>query len=253
MSVRPRTAAAVAAVVLVVLGLTALGTWQVYRYFWKQGVIAERTARTTAAPVDATTLLDSAPGDVEWRHVAATGTWDNAHTMLVANRVRFDTLGVEAVTPLLLAPGGPALLVDRGWMPDQQRATVLQQLAAQTTGSVAGMAVTASDFGGHLLPNGAWSHLDPVAMGKTLPYPVVGWAVLQGRLVQDFEFDNGALPLQQYIGFQNTTPHLEYAATWFGLAAALIAVSIIRLWVVPRREERERRRAAPAPDSSGSG
>jgi surfeit locus 1 family protein len=252
MSFRAPMPVVIGAIALALAVLVGLGSWQVSRYFWKQGVIAERNARTTGRAVDAATLLRATPSDVDWLHVTATGAWDNAHTMLVANRVRFDVLGAEAVTPLLLAPQGPAVLVDRGWFPLEQQAAILARLNAETTATVEGMATAANLFHGRVIPSGAWSQLDPVAMAKTLPYPALPWAVLQGRLVSDFQFDNGALPLQQYRGYQNTTPHVEYAATWFGLAAALLAVSIIRFWVAPRREERARR-SSPEPDAGTNG
>ena len=251
MSFRAPMPVLIGVISLAMLVLIGLGTWQVYRYHWKQGIVAERTARTTGPATDVSTLLTSTPAEVDYLHVVATGTWDNAHTMLVANRVRFDILGLEAVTPLLLSPQGPAVLIDRGWFPVQEQDRVLKQLNAQATASVDGMAVAADSFPGRPIPSGAWSQLDPVAMGKTLPYTVLPWAVLQGRMVKDFEFDRGVLPLQQYRGYQNTTPHVEYAATWFGLAIALAAVTIIRFWVVPRREERARR-SSPTGDGGAS-
>ena len=248
MTFRAPTPVLVVVLALAIAVLLALGTWQAFRFHAKQGLAAERTARTLAAPTDVNTLLGSSRDDVDWRQVAARGTWDNERTMLVANRVRFDVLGSEAVTPLLLAAGGPAVLVNRGWFPRQRQQEILAQLAAETTGRVDGVAIAAGDGNAFQTDSGAWSSLDPATMTRGLPYAVLPWAVLQGRLVGDFQFDGGRLPLQQYRGYQNTTPHLEYAATWFGLAIALFTIAVIRFFIAPRRALQAARRAPPAPE-----
>ena len=247
MSFRAPMPVVIAAIALVTAGLIVLGLWQLQRSTWKQGIVAERTTQIETAPADVETLLTAGRDAVDWRPVTATGTWDQARTMVVTNRVRFGVRGEEAVTPLLLADGGPALLVDRGWFPLDQRDRVLAALAAEPDGTVVGLARALGDGGGRIIPNGTWNRLDASAMGATLPYPALPWLVIEGRLVQRYDAGDGALPVRQYLAFQNNTPHMQYALTWFGLATALIVVSFFRFAIAPRRErERARRAAHPA-------
>jgi len=243
MRLRLPTPLLVALIAAVTAGLTALGVWQLQRNEWKRGIVEERQARTAAAPVAAASLLDATQNAVDWRRVEASGTWDHERTMVVSNRARFDTLGEEVVTPLLLGPSGPALLVSRGWYPREERERVLAELRAEREGRVEGLA-RARAGGGRRTAAGSWTRLDPVAMGAQLPYPTLGWALLEGRLVREFTADGGQLPHRQYLGYRNTTPHLEYAVTWFALAAALVVIALVRFVIAPRRGARQ---GAPPP------
>lgn len=246
MRFRVPTPILVVAIVLVTAGLLALGAWQLQRHEWKQALVAERDTRIAAAPVDVTALVDQPRDAADWRRVSASGSWDHAHTMVVTNRVRFGLRGEEVVTPLRLDGGGPALLVDRGWYPLSERERVLATLAAESRGTVDGLARVAGDGGGHVIPSGAWNRLDALAMGATLPYPALSWLVIEGQRVPEYAAGAGDLPLQQYVGFRNTTPHMQYALTWFLLAGALIVIASVRFVVAPRRAAR---RAAGAPDA----
>lgn len=246
MRFRAPTPVLIVAIALVTAGLIALGLWQFQRNDWKEGLVAERDARIATAPTDVSALYDAPRDAADWRRVTASGTWDHAHTMSVTNRVRFGRRGEEVVTPLRPDGGGPALLVDRGWYPLDQRERVLAALAAEPGGTVEGLARAIGDGRGHVIPSGTWNRLDALAMGATLPYPTLPWLVIEGQRVDDYEAGAGALPIQQYLGFRNTTPHMQYALTWFGLATALIVISIVRFIVAPRRAARD---AARRPDA----
>jgi surfeit locus 1 family protein len=226
----------VAAIALVTAGLIALGVWQLQRNDWKAQLVAERNARLEQAPADVAALADEPAAAADWRRVTATGTWDHEHTMTVTNRVRFGRRGEEVVTPLLLGGGRPALLVNRGWYPLDQRERVLAELAAEPGATVVGLARAAGDGGAHTIPSGAWNRLDAPAMADALPYPALPWLMIQGRMVESFEAGDGALPVRQYLSFRNTTPHIQYALTWFGLATALVVVACFRFVIAPRRE-----------------
>ena len=66
------------------------------------------------------------------------------------------------------------------------------------------------------------------------------WAVLQGEPVEDgLPAAGRVLPVQGYRPFVNTTPHLQYALTWYGIGAALLGVAVARFVVAPRRAKRD--------------
>jgi surfeit locus 1 family protein len=250
--VRPSAIGIVGLLVAAVAVLCALGTWQVTRLQQAREAKAHREERIAEPPLEWHGELALAAGDVDYRRVRVSGAWDHARTTLIANRVLFDVLGREAVTPLLPDSGGPAILVNRGWFPDSRRDAVLAGLSAERTATVEGLARVRDDLqAGRRLPSGEWTRLDPVVMARELPYPVVDWQLVEGRreTAEDARFAPTSFPVQRYAVGGQEPPHLDYALTWFGLAAALIATAVIRLR--PRRRSsglsappQQRKRAA---------
>lgn len=215
--------------------LVGLGVWQLQRNDWKQNLVEERTQRTAALPVLATAIYDAPADEIDYRRAVAIGQWDHAHAVILANRARFGTRGEELVTPLLL-PDGRAVLVNRGWYPEAERSAVLADLAATTEAEAVGLVRHVGAIGGRETDAGTWTRLDTAAIGATLPYEVATWYLVEGELLEDRAPPGGELPVQGFTAFSNSVPHLQYALTWFGLAAALLAVAVFRLVVAPRRE-----------------
>lgn len=226
---------------LAVAVLIGLGTWQIQRYQWKQDVVAERTARLAAPPLEAPAVLDRPPAEVAWRRVRLVGTWEHGRSMVLANRIRFGVKGENLVTPLVPAAGGPAILVDRGWYPETERDRVRAMLDAEQQADVEGLGVDASGRTARRTPRGTWTGLAPESMSEAMGTPLRSWAVIQGvAAANDTQPPaGGALPVQRYRPFVNTTPHLQYALTWYGIGAVLIGVAIARFIVAPRRARRE--------------
>ena len=98
-----------------VLAFARLGLWQLDRLDEKQArnrVIAERSDGPA---------IDVADVDVEraeYQHVTATGTFAAEDDHLIPYRSYRGTVGSHAVTPLVLEDG-TAVLVLRGWVPDE--------------------------------------------------------------------------------------------------------------------------------------
>ena len=94
--------------------LAGLGSWQVERLHWKEGLIAERAARL-AAPA---TPLPAAADWPAWdfRKVELRGTFRHDLEQLFGASTHEGRLGHHVLTPLL-REGGSAVLVDRGWVP----------------------------------------------------------------------------------------------------------------------------------------
>lgn len=246
MSFRLPTPVLIVLIALAFATLIGLGVWQLERNAWKGGLVAARNAHITGEPLAAADAQRLPRADVDYRLVALTGTWDHAHAMILANRARFATKGEEVVEPLLLAPGGPAVLVNRGWYPAGERERVLADLARSDAAGAQGLARSVEGLGGRQTAAGTWTQLSPRDMGAALPYPVLPWYVIEGALLAGEAGRPATLPAQGFFAYTSTTPHLQYALTWFGLAAALAAVSCFRFVVGPRRE-----RARGAPPAEG--
>lgn len=232
--------------------LVGLGTWQLQRNEWRNNLVAERNARLDDGHLAADRIRSMPVEDVDFRLIEATGSWDNDHTMRIANRVRYHSRGEEIVTPLLIEPGGPAVLVLRGWAPKELVDDVLADLSTEAAGRIAGLVRYHEGLDARQTPQGTWTGMAPDDMAATLPYEVLPWFIIEGDLIDPNAPPPEELPTQGFLPYESHVPHLEYAFTWFGIAAVLVGVAVIRFVIAPRREQ-ERRGAAAEGDSSQGG
>ena len=133
---------AVAGTLAVVLFVTfvALGTWQLKRRVWKLDLIARVEQRVHAPPT-------AAPGQAEWpnvsaakdeyRHVTATGTFLDESQALV-QAVTDLGAGYWVLTPLRAADG-TIVLVNRGFIPAEDRDRVARATVLPRGAMVSGL------------------------------------------------------------------------------------------------------------------
>jgi cytochrome oxidase assembly protein ShyY1 len=100
--------------------MPGLAAWQWRRY----GQVTEQTRQVkqrqaqVAEPLAVVLAPDATiakPGDVEWRTVTMTGTFDDEHQVLVRNRSQNGRPGFHVVTPLRFE-NGDGVLVTRGFV-----------------------------------------------------------------------------------------------------------------------------------------
>lgn len=203
---------------VMLLALLALGTWQMQRLAWKTALLARIDAAEQAPPVP----LADAPAP--FAKVLATGHLRGDLAALYGAEVRDapagPVLGGQLIEPLERAGGDP-VLVDLGWVPTEG-GTKPQPLAGQASvvgfvrpAEQAGWISAADDPGKRLFYT-----LDPQAIGAALglkrvaPFTIVAL---------------GAAPASGYPDPARQLPrppnnHLQYAITWYGLAAVLLVV-----------------------------
>lgn len=214
--------------------LIGLGCWQVQRKAWKQALIATLTERLAAAPealppVGAWTSL-SRDRD-EYRRVEFTAEFDNAKEALVfaaATGFRPDVSqpGDWVFTPARLADGG-IVMVNRGFVPDKRR-----EPASRLEGQSAGpLAITGAmrwpDDRHWFTPNddpahNLWFSRDPAAIAAAKGMGVVAPFYVE----QEAPTPPGGLPQPGRLVVSLPDNHLQYALTWFGLAAVLAFVFV---------------------------
>ncbi|QUS36096.1 SURF1 family protein [Falsirhodobacter algicola] len=222
---RPRSAGTLAVLGLLaaagVVLLLALGVWQVQRLHWKTDLIARVDARVHARPVAAPPPSEWAGinrTDDEYRRVEVTGTFRNADAVLT-QAVTDLGAGFWVMTPLETADG--TYLINRGFVPAETRDDYARPEGEQT---VTGLLRITEPDGGFLRSNdpegGRWFSRDVAAiaaakdLGPVAPFFIDAEDAGQGAPV-------GGLTV---IAFRNH--HLNYAITWFLLAAGLLAASI---------------------------
>ena len=208
--------------------LMGLGTWQVQRLHWKEGLIAERNAAVTGLPIALPKTLDEARSE-EFHHVRLDGKFLHGHEFDVHSMSKAGEDGFDAVTPFALARGG-IVLVDRGFVPSGGMAR-----PPPSGGGATGLARLYRGKPSYFTPDNRpeqneWFYVDPAAMARA--------ASLAGVLPFYVDEDAGPDPTAYPIGGQTPLDlpnnHLQYAITWYALAAALVIYYIL----VVRRSRR---------------
>jgi surfeit locus 1 family protein len=216
--------------------LLALGDWQLRRLAWKEDLIA-RVVERPAGPVRDLPpaanwpALDIAEG--EYRPYRLTGRFLHEKEALVFTslpdpRGKFGGPGYWIVTPFAL-PGGGTVLINRGFAPQGRhlpadRGESFRSADATVTG------LMRPGEGRHVfLPNDRPEEnvffardIAAVAAAKQVPAPVAPFTI---DLIAA-ETPAGGLPQAGETRMAFSNNHLQYAVTWYGLAAALLAVFV---------------------------
>lgn len=208
--------------------LLALGTWQMQRKAWKEDLIASISARVNQPPVPLAAALAQSDGRLEYARVRARGMFQHdAEQFLWAPDPRLGP-GYDIVTPIRLGDGR-FILVNRGYVTE-----VLKAPSARSQGQVAGEVEIVgllrephprSMFSpDHDKKTGVWFWRDLDGMAQAALGAEAGKAI---RLFLDAEAspaNPGGWPKGGATRLTLPNRHLEYALTWYGLAATLVAV-----------------------------
>lgn len=213
--------------------LVALGTWQVQRLHWKEGLLADIAARRAAPAVQLAAIEAMAPDDIEYRNVTATGHYLNdkeRHFFATYDGVT----GFYIYTPLQL-DDGRYLFVNRGFVPyeaKEPRTRMQGQLTGEQT--VVGLArakllakpsslVPDNDIAKNIF---YWKDLDAMAASDGLEKD----KVVPFFVDADKTPNPNGLPVGGVTIVDLPNDHLQYAVTWYGLAVVLAAIVAISWW-----------------------
>ena len=233
-------------VLMLVLGtiafalLIALGSWQVQRLYWKDDLIAQIASRTQSQPLPLSEMEVKfrGTGDVDYWPVTVSGTFVHE-----GERHFFATWegqsGFYVYTPLKLEDGR-FVLVNRGFVPYDFK-NAAKRPVGQVTGTVdiVGLARNPLDGKpGSLVPDNDpaknifyWKDRDVMAATAGLPADA---AVVPFFIDADKTANPGGLPVGGVTMVDMPNNHLQYAVTWYGLAAALLGV--MGFWLLRRPE-----------------
>jgi surfeit locus 1 family protein len=217
--------------------LIGLGIWQVERKAWKENLIDTIGRKLVAAPVDLPPASEWARLDrAEWefRRVRLSGAFRHDQEALVytsGSTLRPDTSGAGYWVFTPVQTSGGLVPVDRGFVP-LERTSVAIRAAGQVSGSldIVG-ALRWPDARSWFTPNddpekNIWFVRDPtaIAAGK-------GWGRVPPFYVeQETPVPPGGLPAPGKLVPNLPNNHLQYAITWFGLAAVLAGVFGVFAW-----------------------
>ncbi len=224
--------------------LVGLGTWQVQRLQWKEALIAAAEHRVHAAPVspparaDWATLDAPALAALDFTPVTLTGQFlpgeALVYTVISEAHGPYSGPGWWVVRPFALSSGG-VVLVNRGFVPDSRRDPNSRPGSEAPAGTVsltglirppeAGNAFTPAADPAHNM----WFTRDPRLIGPALGIAAGDLAPFTVDAAAGLTPPSG-LPQagETRLSFPNN--HLNYALTWFGLAAALLGVTGVFVW-----------------------
>lgn len=226
-------------VLAAVVTMIALGVWQLRRHdeVGSRNDLLERRMSQAVAPVGEVFGRD--PEEATYRRVTLEGTYDVSSEVSIDNRSSEGRPGRHLLTPLRPAQG-PALIVDRGWIPLDADPSA----SAPSAGRVAVVGVLfPSERKGALEPAIAptgtlqrFPRIDVARIGRQLAYPTYP---LYLRLESQAPGQQGVLPQRPGLPTLSDGPHLSYAVQWFLFATVAMAVFA----ALARREAKRRTKA----------
>ncbi len=204
--------------------LVGLGIWQLDRLEWKRELIERIERRVEAEPV-ALLASEADLADLEYRRVRVTGRFLHDREQFLVGRSYQGQTGYEVMTPLAL-PDGRHLFVNRGWIPLAAKDATRRPRARDAGVTVTGIIRLAPELDGPGASRGDEHYrLDLRRMAAEAgldPATLVPFYVVAGG-----EGAKGMLPVPRPAVVEVSNNHLQYALTWFGLAAALVAIYVV--------------------------
>ena len=203
--------------------LIALGCWQMERLAWKTNLINTVNARISA-------VADPAPGPKEWplissehdayRHITISGVLLNDKETLVHASTIHGT-GYWLITPLRTDEGF-TVLINRGFVPRDHRASATRAESQITTKITVTGLLRITEPGGSLLQSNNpklqhWYSRDVAAISAVRQLPKNAPYFIDA----DATPNPGGLPIGGLTVVNFYNHHLQYAITWFTLAAML--------------------------------
>ena len=192
-----------------------LGFWQMQRLDWKLGVIADIDARIAAQPVPLP-AAPSADSDA-YLPVEASGTVGTDYLRVLVSQKEIGA-GYRIISAL--ETGGRRVLLDRGFVPVALSDITAPEGQVSVQGNLQWPQETDSFTPAPDTANNIWFARDVPAMAAALntePLLVVAKKTsFNDAPVTPLPVDTAAIP----------NDHLQYAITWFSLAAIWIAMSI---------------------------
>lgn len=232
--------------VLIAVSLAALfvrlGFWQLDRLAWRRALNAEVAAHIAAPPVPVESLpRDSAA--LRYRRVRLRGVYDYANQVVITQRIRGGSPGVNLLTPLRLEGRDSAYLINRGWVysPDGRQVDAAKWREPDSA-DVLAFALPAysadSAAAGRTSPK-VMRTLDFDAVQQGMPYPVARVQLIQlGDTAPKGDVPPRLVPPPPSEG-----AHKSYAVQWFSFATIALIGAALFAW-------NDRRRHLPRVDNT---
>ena len=211
------------------LTFTRLGLWQLDRLRERQTRNTTIARQQRGAPLP----LVSLPRDTAQAHFRAAsveGRYDYEHEIVLSNRTRRGSPGVDLVTPVRIAGSDTAVLVNRGWVYSPDGASVDQKRwrEGETARLKGYVEVLTADTGLAISRHPrVVRHVSRAEVSSKIPYPIALFYLVAFGDTTDL-----AHPARRDLPVLDDGPHRGYAIQWFSFALIAIAGA----GIVVRRE-----------------
>lgn len=220
------------AVAIALVILLVLGTWQVKRLHWKQDLLA-RVAALQAAPAQSlgpVLARIAAGGDADFTRVEVTCPGLATAPFVELYALTDGQAGVRLISACR-TDDGPyrSILVDRGFVADTTSARPSVSDTDATPVQMVGV-LRVPEPGNRFSPPNTpqrWYTRDVPSMAQALGAPAPAPLVLMAETATNPQW-TALVPAPIPADIPNR--HLEYALTWYGLAAALLGVYFAMLF-----------------------
>lgn len=228
--------------VLVLAGLLYLGTWQARRFQESSAhVELYRQQHDVRAPVTSMAEAAGQPDRVtqlHYRRARIQGRLLGEQAQLLTARYKFGKLGYGVAVPVEVDGPHRLLLVHLGWVPKEKATAYLATLKTQPPQQFEGRLRTTANLPLTDEPvstvdgRPVWRYLNPAAMARKLPGLDPELLLDAGQQAEGKTVDPEKVPLDGYTYPVHPLPpkHIEYSATWYGLALTLVAVWFTLSW-----------------------
>lgn len=222
------------AVIAGMIFLANLGSWQLDRLEWRRGLNEQTAAELSQPPIrlDLVDLDDYAWEEMQNRQATAVGRYDLANQIIVESQIFNQQSGRYLVTPLLLADQEAAILVLRGWLPNNNEdfAAYNPPEIDEISGYIQQSQVLSGDRVSEITEDGRIFRIDIGIIAETLPYelmPVFITAVPPEVASGEITAIQSGLPfpIQPDLSLSEGS-HLSYALQWFTFSLMLGGIYI---------------------------
>jgi surfeit locus 1 family protein len=266
--VSPRWILSHAFVTACVIGMIAAGIWQLNRLDERR---SSNRQILSAQDLPAASLDEVVPDGVaatpeqveaaQYRTVVATGTYLADEQVLVQNRTYEGAPGYWVLTPLVLEGGGPAVTVNRGWVPYDVQPDgpwdafapptgvvtvtgLVRQPQVRSTGGIVASPEDAAEGELRVLARVDVARLDAQVDEDLLPLYV--------ELRTQDPAQSDGLPVPVPTPELSDGPHLGYAGQWFIFALLTVIVYPLLVRRVARNKAAARRAAEAGERGDGT-
>lgn len=198
--------------------LIGLGTWQLQRLAWKQAILTEIETRIAADPVELPVTLD--PEADRYLPVAVGGSFlpGELHVLVSIKRVG---PGYRIIAPFQ-TDSGRRILIDRGFVPETEKDAPREPTSAEVTGNLHWPRESDGYTPEPDLVRNTW-------FAREVPQMAIALDTDPVLIIARSPTGDGITPMPvDTVGIPND--HLQYAITWFSLAAIWIAMTAYFLW-----------------------
>jgi cytochrome oxidase assembly protein ShyY1 len=236
-----------------IVGMVTAGLWQLGRYQDRQDFKSEVQTRTDADIVAFGSLVDTAPADIEWRRVEASGTYVTGKDFEVVNVSQGGVSGHDAVSGLQLADGS-VLVVNRGFLPGTDElppppsgdVTVIGRVRQSQSAGIG----KPSDDGSQQLTQ--IRRVDLQALSQQFDQTVQPVFL---DLLESSPAEAAGMTAIAFPDLDGGPPHLSYTIQWFIFSIAVVVgwVLAVRKSINDRSGKPKKRKVPPIDESYASG